>query len=521
MPRSNSVIRRYTPPSCTLEIWAQSSPLSRWMGTTVLKDLRFELNFDAPGLPSESKVAIRGDRDQLQTLCDVVTIYVQELLQQSADNFWLSFSTSLPSTSIPEQLESPDINQPTFSAQTINPVAHQIPEAKIYLEPSENLTHKLFFGSLAHPTSGPYIQLSLLQLFDLATALDEYSADVMALPNLGHETSSISLPTWAPIAAVLVLAVGLAPFTWQYASQRQSNQTQTASKPNSEPANLALQPTPAPNLPTPQPAISPLLLPPAPSSSNPIPLPTLGASPGIPSASIPNPLTVPNSTANTSPQKTLDILGQTKPPLSANPALSLPTTAPNTRPNTTGVISPSNITIASNQAAANLSTKRPPANISPVPQPLASPIAPPLPSAALDLQQLNREISTPADAAAGTSNDLVTKLRSARTTTSSEPAKTATLFDTPQIAEARDYLKKRWQPPAGLADTLEYSLMLGVDGMIERILPLNQAARQYVDNSGIPEIGKPFVSANKAGQSLRIRVVLSPDGKVQTFPETP
>jgi hypothetical protein len=37
----------------------------------------------------------------------------------------------------------------------------------------------------------------------------------------------------------------------------------------------------------------------------------------------------------------------------------------------------------------------------------------------------------------------------------------------------------------------------------------------------MPEIGKPFVSSNKAGKTLRIRVVYSPDGKVKTFTETP
>ena len=100
-------------------------------------------------------------------------------------------------------------------------------------------------------------------------------------------------------------------------------------------------------------------------------------------------------------------------------------------------------------------------------------------------------------------------------------ANSDTLFDTPQVAEAREYLKKRWQPPSGLTQTLEYSLMLGIDGSVERILPLNQAARQYVDNAGIPDIGKPFVSTNKYGQNVRLRVVLSPDGKVQTFSESP
>ena len=96
-----------------------------------------------------------------------------------------------------------------------------------------------------------------------------------------------------------------------------------------------------------------------------------------------------------------------------------------------------------------------------------------------------------------------------------------TLFDTPQVAEAREYLNKRWQPPTGLSQALEYSLTLGIDGTIEKILPLNKVAREYIDSSGIPQIGKPFVSTNKSGQNLRIRVILNPDSKVQTFPETP
>jgi hypothetical protein len=97
---------------------------------------------------------------------------------------------------------------------------------------------------------------------------------------------------------------------------------------------------------------------------------------------------------------------------------------------------------------------------------------------------------------------------------------TGTLFDTPQVAEARDFLKKRWQPPTELKQTLEYSLLIGVDGKVERILPLGKAARDYVDTTGMPGIGQPFVSPNRNGQNVRIRAVFSPDGKVQTFPES-
>lgn len=63
-------------------------------------------------------------------------------------------------------------------------------------------------------------------------------------------------------------------------------------------------------------------------------------------------------------------------------------------------------------------------------------------------------------------------------------------------------------------------MLIGVDGKVERILPLGKAARDYVDSAGMPGVGQPFVSANTNGQNVRIRAVLSPNGKVQTFPES-
>ena len=66
------------------------------------------------------------------------------------------------------------------------------------------------------------------------------------------------------------------------------------------------------------------------------------------------------------------------------------------------------------------------------------------------------------------------------------------LFDTFQVAEARSFITKRWQPPNSLTTALEYSLLVGADGTIERIEPLNKAARDYVDRSGLPLIDFPF-----------------------------
>lgn len=127
--------------------------------------------------------------------------------------------------------------------------------------------------------------------------------------------------------------------------------------------------------------------------------------------------------------------------------------------------------------------------------------------------------TTPSDTDA-----LIARLRQGRkpNNTPTELAANSTndrLFDTLQVSEAREFLTQRWEPPSGLKQAIQYSLVVGVDGSIERIMPLGKAARDFVDRTGMPLIGEPFVSPSKNGQAVRIRAVFSPDGKVQTFPE--
>ncbi len=545
MPSSNSVIRRYTPPTCTLEILAQSSPLSQWMGRTVLKQLSFELSFDDPRLPEERRVPIRGDRDQLEALCDAVTSYIQEILQQSSENFWVSFSGNEDSSKVPHDSELTDFHQPSLPTQTFQSFSSQIPGTKIHLEPGKYLTHNLFLGSLANQGSGSVIQLSLLQLFDLATALDEYSADVMALPSLDKTSTARRLPAWTPVAAVLVLSVGLLPLTLQFANNTRQKQPSTAKNTTSANEELAL--APSLNLATPQPGLTP--------PDNLSSLPPLGSTPPLPTDSLPQkPLTAPNSSLSSPlspasqlpPQDTSTIPQGTIPTLNSsqqNPAFATgnPQIAiqPNLKQNSSGSISQSEIGLPKKRdLPPNISstTGSLSPNISAVP-----PSAPNLPQnyTPFDPKQLEEKINSSQTAAStkepssglsptsstssavADSDSLVDRLRGASPNSTSAKASTdSTLFDTPQIAEARELLKDRWQPPAGLTQTLEYSLMVGVDGTIERIFPLNKPAREYVDSTGMPDIGKPFVSANRYGKNLRIRVILSPNGKVQTLPET-
>ncbi|GAX35622.1 DUF4335 domain-containing protein [Nodularia sp. NIES-3585] len=522
MPPLNSVIRRYTPPTCTLEILAQSSPLSHWMGKTVIKQLTFELHFDDPQLPEESKIPIRGDRDQLEILCDVVTSYVQEFLQQPPDNFWLSLCEPQDSSKVSDNSEFTDFQpslQPTI--KNFQSFTDQTSQSKIYIETGNYLTHNLFLGPLANETSGSVIQLSLLQLFDLATALDEYSADVMALPNLQNNHKVLRLPAWAPIAAVMVLGVGLLPVTLQFANNNRQNQSQTAKISDPENVKTALEPSPSLD----QPTLPPGFTPPDNLTSQ----PPLGSDSQFPSPSFPQqPPTASNSSlTNSSPslpsQQDPLLIFETKiPTIESNTSRATSTTIPPQQDPTRSIAQnesglPQRRTLPPSLSASSSSV---PLSVSTNPNDNRSQTAS-SPDSRLNIKQIEETMNSSVDVGTeADNNSLVGRLTNeALTPKPEEFTPGRTLFDTPQVAEAREIFTKRWQPPIGFTQTLEYSLMVGVDGKIERIYPLNQASRTFVENVGMPEIGQPFVSANKYGQNVRIRVVLGPDGRVQTFPE--
>lgn len=538
----NSVLRRYTPPTCKLEILARSSPASRWTGQSGSKQLQFELSFDDARLPEQQQVIIQGDRDQLEDLHEAVTTYVQDLLKSSPERFNAVFSalaptfpsspkeTSSSSTAVDSSTpRSPDLSVNDFQTlseepQPLDPFyasAHLVPSAaeeptaapsgKIFLQPSSGLAHNLFLGPLATKESGSIIRLSMLQLFDLATALDKYAADVVTLPTLSRSRVAAVPSAWANIAAVLVLALGLTTAVVLFNrsdSQQQTanrNANQGSSNNNQQPSALQGSPVPTLGVPTP-PLSSPETLPSLPPVASIVPSP----SPSIPTATLPG----------------ID------PPLPGNPQASIPQTIPVSPipgitpappilvppvPRQNGVSIP-------REGATPRTGEMPSFSVAPptivIPSP-SSQLTPPNPNQETASSEANG--AAPADSSDTPTTeqrrDSASQTRSPSIPiTPGEPR--GTVFDTiPQVAEARDYFKQRWEPPATLKQTIEYSLVLDVDGTIQRIEPLGQAARTYVDRTGMPLIGERFVSQNKNGQTPRIRVVLAPDGKVQTFLE--
>ena len=467
MSLSNSVLHRYTPPTCTLQVVAYSSPVSRWVGSKVVKEVQFDLRFDDPKSPSEKQISITGDRQQLESLHTVVTDYIQELLTLSPESFAaLGQETLSPPVDVESDvwlLPAEDIPpKPAISDRLI------AQSNSFALKPTK-VAHNLFLGALATPETGEFVQLSLLQLFDLATALDEYKSDLIALPTVGRNQTS-PLLAWANIAAVLLLGVGVTAVGLQVFNRPNP---QTANNINNRPKTttnpqVALVPSP--------PSLSPTtILVPSPNSS----IPATGAVSTPSTAPIPQTVT-PATKTNPVPN------GLPPQPIVINP------TAGQTTTTTTTVTVP---------GASNRTT--PPIAILPSPNlsSSATPSATTTKTTTVEVPQNNNSREAP---------------------TPPKPITTATrtaFVANPQVAEASDYFNGRWEPPANLRSSLEYSIVLDVDGSIQVIEPYGLPARTYLDRTGMPLIGERFVSANQNGQSPRIRLRFNPNGKVQAFLE--
>jgi Domain of unknown function (DUF4335) len=404
MTSSNSVLRRYTPPTCTLEIAAKGSPLTRWVGRPALKQLQFQLSLDDPRLPEDKRLSLNGDKTQLEELREAVEAYVQDFLGQSNglrqpptalkpthdaniaeeqppdDQTPDSEAALIPDDTLEERTEVLPTNP--ADAEPVTPLPTEL--SKIYLQPNGLLAHNLFLGSLATSESGPVISLSTLQLFDLATALGQYAEEMVALPTLNpaQKKGFVALlqtsPAWAKTAALLLLTVGATAAAIKLLDRNAPNpeiatSTSPAATPTEQsPVAIAPLPSPSPILPTP-PVSSSQLLPTPPvvgSTVTPSPgaLPTVGVpaspSPNIPSlgplgATNPNPLqpfgsptsptTSPGaSTARTSPSAPYRF-----------PTASNPSPSPTRRQTTAATPSPTQPLFQQNTPAPQRNTPAP------------------------------------------------------------------------------------------------------------------------------------------------------------------
>ncbi len=437
---STPVSRRYTPPTCTLEITAQTAALSPWTRQPLQQELQFQLSFEAAQqLHQDQSIQIRGDRAQLEALGEAVESYVQEFLAQAP--------TDLIALTPRAALSQPEfVDEQHAAALSIVEGWDQ----KIHLRPQGLLSHDLFLGPLANQTSGPVINLSISSLFDLASALEASIAEALTLvPPEQQRRDWLQTPLWTRVAAIAALFVGVTTAVLQLSnsSSGPENTSPVISRTNESDPSTPLPPPPNASLPPFQ---------------------------NLPSVTVP-----PTPSIDSEFAKGIPNSGQ----VALNPQQStLPT--PVRTPQT---------------------PKQPPTSGSIAIEPNASgdsPVLPDVPDIATSNTEPAAKSSISSSEAAGSS-----------------PAQSSqTAFDVvPQVAEVRSYFQQRWKPPQNLNQTLEYTLILNSNGSIQQTIPLNQAAKTYVDRTPLPLRNEPFVSPVQGRGSAKIRLVLGPNGSVQTF----
>ncbi|MEC4807029.1 MAG: DUF4335 domain-containing protein [Jaaginema sp. PMC 1079.18] len=461
---SQSANRRYTPPTCTLQVSAKKSPLQAWTSHPLFAKASFELRFDDPRQLENRQVIVTGDGDQLEKLYEVVSDYVQDFLNHSTPARLQAYIPNPANDpvfplAVAESLAVPGLLPPESKFVTATPT----------LQPRGLLCHTLYLGNLATETSGESIQLSATQLFDLANALESYHTEMMLLPQLPAARPAFPVKTWGSAVAGVVLAVGLTTAVFLI-MQESPDTTETVLEPLPESEERIS------DLPTlPNPPVEPIPSPTVPGSiSQGSQLPPPGAVNRSPAAANP-PGTVETVPPNQRGSSTTTEL-PTAPPVTVQPR---PSASP------PGAIAPGN------DPAANIPSLADSVPQQPVPQVEAR--RPNAPESIAEALGRNRQESNEDFAASGNS---------------------------PQKDQIQSYFSQNWQPPENLEEELRYRLIVNTDGTLKRIIPLNNAAGIFIDRTPMPLLGKDFgLTPPQNNATPQIRLVLRPDGGVETYLE--
>jgi Domain of unknown function (DUF4335) len=93
-------------------------------------------------------------------------------------------------------------------------------------------------------------------------------------------------------------------------------------------------------------------------------------------------------------------------------------------------------------------------------------------------------------------------------------------FDSPAIQATRTYFQSKWKPSTTQQNPLQYVVQIsGKSGLVRSVSPQDAAATTYLNQSKIIKTGQKLVSPAAGGTDQKIRVVLQPDGNVDSFME--
>ena len=473
-----STIHRFTPPTCTLEVMGDKSPLDRWKKQARFKKIQFKLKFDDPREPTAKQTTIRGNQQDLVQLQTAVNSYIQEHLSAS--------------------FQSPTSTPVTLQAEV------KLRDNHPCLKPQGLVHHQLYFGSLSHDSKVNNIKLSTVQLFDLVTAMEAYQAEIAILPETKQDGSHSKkiIPLWGGIAATAIAAIGIttilfkSPWQQNIASSPESQSPPTAEIPELD----EIVPPPTPN--TAKKPNSKSQQTKSLTSINRLPPPPAVDAPK-PKPDIPDPADYPLS--DVARQSGLN--NSAKEELAAN------------QPAESRIVVPSQ-TPAEKQATSeeneieSVESVLPPDKITPIAKPESKL------SAEKNRADQTNQIGTVIDSPSDTPEDSLVKSPKDKTPSQNSALAFRDSSDPPsQIEEVIAYFEQKWQPPEGLKQSLEYRLLLNDDGSIKRVISLGKGSQLYLDQTDIPVNGESFISPISESQSSTIRILLNPDGGVQAFTE--
>jgi hypothetical protein len=94
-------------------------------------------------------------------------------------------------------------------------------------------------------------------------------------------------------------------------------------------------------------------------------------------------------------------------------------------------------------------------------------------------------------------------------------------IESPSLQESKRYFQAKWKANNTQANALQYVVQIGgKNGLIKGIAPQGEAAKTYLQTSKFAKVGQKLVSPAAAGSTdQKIRVILQPDGNVDTFIE--
>ena len=680
MALNNSSKHTYKAPTCVLNIESKDRSSQQHRSNPV----DFTLHLDDPDNSSSEPVTLQGSWQQLNSLQQVTSQYIAELVAQfplptindrspkfnepessSADR-WRSLSERESPTS-EHQLNPPDRDrehnsevstnqselQDQFSEESVSPaslfsiqsvskllghsddrpqgkpnfrqknlkdpaISSNTPQPPTLVGGESSLDHKLHLGDLATPKSGTVLTISAIQLFDLATVLDECCTDELnnpkqieaktpdrsndlppAIPLTSSEqiesditSSSLSrLPNLPklpaaepeqargqrrrrsrsggfksaiPWAAAAAIAIG-GPFLFLNKSSNPPKQSadkvtapKTAQSPNptaQETAGTSSQPSPTAGLPAPWQAQP--VQPPQHNPTLPAPSPQqqqtqadsskIGLAPLPPSIlGIASP--VPQTPVNQS--KTRSTATTSTPSLSPkNTRLIPPTTT--TRSGNSGKLSVSQPLPILQDQPATPTIRRSIVNQNPLPgqgnnsgrKVNPNLLNPQDPQESAPITGNNSQSNLPTSGAKENKIAPLPKIDPralpANPNIIASPAESSTPQVIPQqplpsnidrvgpnaaenlsLQQATRYFQTKWKAAPNQVSSLQYVLEVnGKSGVVQNIDPQGEAATNYLKQSKMIKPGQKLIAPIANAQNQKIRVLLQPDGTVETLIE--